>query len=130
MSVTPTRFFAITEWDSAHPLAKPYPREWAETRWRPLADVLDRVRLAAKFPLHVTPSGGYRSPEHNKAIGGAKASQHMQGRAADIVCHGMPAPELHALILRLWEGGALPGLSGLGAYPNFVHVDVGRVRSW
>ena len=136
MSVEPTRFFSIAEWDSPHPLAKPYPREWAETRWRPLAEMLDRVRLAVKHPIRVTPSGGYRCPEHNKAVGGATASQHMQGRAADIVCD-VPAPELHALILRLWEGGALPELSGLGAYPRFCHVDVGgprpargKIRRW
>ena len=126
--IAPTRFFRIEEWDSAHAKASPYPREWAETRWRPLAETLDLIRLAVSKPIVVCPSGGYRSPEHNKAIGGAPRSQHMEGRAADIVCRGLAAPDLHAIILRLYEGGALPGLSGLGKYDRFVHIDVGGPR--
>jgi hypothetical protein len=31
-------------------------------------------------------SSGYRSEQLNKAVGGAKTSQHMTGCAADIVC--------------------------------------------
>ena len=33
-------------------------------------------------PIHVT--SGYRSPAVNKAVGGARNSQHMLGEAADI----------------------------------------------
>lgn len=134
-----TRFFRLSEWWSRHPLAEPYPEEWIESRWRPLAETLDEVRLMVPRGgvIRITPSGGYRAPAHNKALGGAKASQHMEGRAADIVCSTMSAAELHALILKLWKGGALPKLSGLGLYPKFCHVDVGgpvpgpgRIRRW
>lgn len=131
-----TRFFRLSEWNSSHPLAEPYPEAWIESRWRPLAEALDVIRLAASGAIRVTPSGGYRCKRHNEAIGGAKASQHMEGRAADIVCATMAPAELRELILKLWRGGALPGLSGLGAYPTFTHVDVGGphpkggIRRW
>jgi len=39
-------------------------------------------------------NSGYRGPELNKAIGGAKASQHMTCQAADIEVPGVPNYEL------------------------------------
>lgn len=123
-----SKFFHVEEWSSSHPLATPYPEEWIEERWRPLAEMLDRIRLAIGSAIKVTPNGGYRAPEHNRAIGGAQDSQHAQGRAADIVAPGRTAAELYRVILRLYEGGALPELSGLGVYDGFVHVDVGGPR--
>ena len=44
--------------------------------------VLDPVRIAFKRPIHI--NSGFRTPEINKSIGGAKNSQHlcMNGSAA------------------------------------------------
>lgn len=44
--------------------------------------VLDPLRIAFKRPIHI--NSGFRTPEINKAIGGAKNSQHCLGIAADI----------------------------------------------
>ncbi len=44
--------------------------------------ILQPLRDAYGKPIVV--NSGYRSPELNKAIGGAKNSQHMGGQAADI----------------------------------------------
>lgn len=44
--------------------------------------VLDPLREAYGKPIYV--NSGYRSPKLNKAVGGAKTSQHMTGEAADI----------------------------------------------
>ena len=49
---------------------------------RLVANVLDPQREAWGKPIVVT--SGYRCPELNKAVGGAKNSHHMQGMAADI----------------------------------------------
>lgn len=49
---------------------------------RLVANVLDPLREAWGKPVVVT--SGYRCPELNKAVGGAKNSHHMQGMAADI----------------------------------------------
>lgn len=43
---------------------------------------LDKVREMWGKPIGV--NSGYRSPELNRAVGGAKNSQHMRGEAADI----------------------------------------------
>ena len=74
---------------------------------------------------------GYRCPTTNaqlrQARGGgvARHSLHMEGRAIDVRLPGVPLPELHRAALALRAGG-------VGLYPReqFVHLDVGRVRSW
>ena len=45
-------------------------------------ECLDQIREEYGLPLSV--SSGYRCPELNRAVGGAKTSQHMKGQAADI----------------------------------------------
>jgi hypothetical protein len=45
--------------------------------------VLEPLRRILRIPIIVT--SGYRNPEVNKAIGGSETSDHMQGRAADII---------------------------------------------
>jgi uncharacterized protein YcbK (DUF882 family) len=49
-------------------------------------NVLQPVRDLYGKTVHV--NSGYRSPELNKAVGGAANSQHVQGRAADISVGG------------------------------------------
>ncbi|MFL5764307.1 MAG: D-Ala-D-Ala carboxypeptidase family metallohydrolase [Bacteroidia bacterium] len=46
-------------------------------------NVLQPLRDALGYPLKI--NSGYRCPALNKAIGGAKNSQHMLGQAADII---------------------------------------------
>lgn len=118
----------------------PYPSEWLENRLAALISQLDAIRIAWKGPLRVV--SGYRTPAHNAAIGGAGASQHMEGRAADIAPHAVAGVmeaqcrELHALILRMMAQSSLPLIGGLGVYPGWVHVDVrpkptgGHVAQW
>lgn len=44
--------------------------------------VLQPLREAVGHPIQIT--SGFRSPKVNKAVGGAKNSDHLYGRAADI----------------------------------------------
>jgi len=78
---------------------------------------LEALRNAVKRPIHVL--SGYRCPEHNKAIGGAPKSQHMQGKAADIRVEGLDVEELANCADAI-------GFGGIGTYrkQGFVHVDV------
>ena len=49
------------------------------------ANVLQPARDMYRKPIRVT--SGYRSPAVNRAVGGAKKSQHMRGEAVDITVH-------------------------------------------
>ena len=51
---------------------------------RLLAQGLEQVQVLTEFPLEI--SSGYRCPELNRCVGGAKTSQHTQGQAADFTC--------------------------------------------
>jgi uncharacterized protein YcbK (DUF882 family) len=75
---------------------------------------------------------GYRTPETNAALrhgsprtGVAEHSQHMEGHAIDIRVPGVSTVALRNAALSLHAGG-------VGYYPvsQFVHVDVGPVRTW
>ena len=68
-------------------------------------------------------NSGYRSPNHNKKIGGAKASQHLLGTASDIVVDGVkPSEVAKAIVQLIGEGKMKEG--GLKAYATFTHYDI------
>ena len=62
-------------------------------------EVLDPLREHVGVPVRVT--SGYRSPAHNRAIGGSKTSQHCVGEAADFKVHGYTAEQVAGVIARL-----------------------------
>lgn len=64
----------------------------------------------------------YRSPAYNAAIGGAKASRHMQCDALDVAVPKLPVTKLRAMLKQLRKEGYFKGGLGL-KYPNFVHLD-------
>jgi len=86
-------------------------------------DKLQALRDRLGKPLIVR--SAYRSPEHNRAVGGAKASKHMDGIAFDIAManHDPVAFEVAAREV---------GFLGFGYYPRsgFMHIDLGPARSW
>ncbi|WP_372921470.1 YcbK family protein [Roseovarius sp.] len=86
-------------------------------------DTLQALRDRLGKPLIV--NSGYRNPEHNRAVGGATRSKHMEGTAFDISMANHD-PETFERAAR--EVGFL----GFGTYPrsNFMHVDLGPARSW
>lgn len=71
---------------------------------------------------------GYRSPEYNEHLRRlgrhvAAGSLHMAGLAIDFAIGGVGMGEL-CRTAKLFAAG------GVGKYPDFVHIDVGRVRYW
>jgi uncharacterized protein YcbK (DUF882 family) len=99
-----------------------YPSEWVGTRLLSLCMALETIRLEfGGKPIEII--SGYRSPAYNKHVKGKRLSQHMQGRAADFVVHGVTPQVVHDKVLRLYKDGFLR-IGGLGNYPGFTHVDV------
>jgi uncharacterized protein YcbK (DUF882 family) len=72
---------------------------------------------------------GYRSIEHNKAVGGVEGSKHTTAQAADFSVKGYTPKQVQAGIKELITLGKLyPG--GLGEYSTFTHYDTGDQRNW
>ena len=78
----------------------------------------------------ITITSGYRSPEHNAKIKGAKNSQHITGMASDIKVAGMTPKEVALVIEGLIESGKMKQ-GGIGIYPSWVHYDIrGTKARW
>jgi len=86
-----------------------------------LAENLQVIRDEIGKPIRII--SGYRHPEYNKKIGGAKKSQHMTAKAADLKVSGMEPVELWRVIIKLIKEGKLHA-GGVGLYTTFVHYDV------
>ena len=91
-----------------------------------LAKNLQVLRDEVKAPITIT--SGYRSPEHNARVGGAKASRHLVGDAADIKVQGMTPKQVAEVIERLITQGRMEQ-GGLGTYSTWVHYDCRGTRS-
>ena len=86
-----------------------------------LCENLQVLRDYIQRPIIVI--SGYRSPSYNKKISGAKKSQHLLAKAADIIVHGMTSLEVRDTILLLIREGKMKK-GGVGIYPTFTHYDV------
>jgi len=93
-----------------------------------LANNLQVLREHINLPIIVI--SGYRSPEYNKKIGGARRSQHMSAKAADIIVRDMTPKEVKEVIVQLIKDGKMKS-GGIGLYTTFTHYDVrGRNARW
>lgn len=83
---------------------------------------LQPLRDALNVPVII--NSGYRSPEVNKAVGGATNSSHLRGLAADIVVRDLTPTELSHYIAR----SNLPWDSII-CEPSWVHVQIAEEGS-
>ena len=87
-----------------------------------LVELLEQIRAAAGGA--VTINSGYRTAAYNARVGGARYSQHLLGRAADIQVRGA-SPLLVGQIAEYYLGGH----GGIGVYQTFTHVDTRTARA-
>jgi uncharacterized protein YcbK (DUF882 family) len=96
---------------------------------RHLLDVLCGVqtwlaRNGHQSPIHI--NSGYRTMATNRKIeGAARNSQHILGKAADIVVPGVSPVKLAGMASLFGRGG-----TGFYVGRDFVHVDSGEDRIW
>lgn len=94
-----------------------------------LAKNLQVLRDALGVPVTITGSG-YRTASHNKKVKGAKNSQHLYAKAADINAEGYTPAQLADVIETLIAAGKMKQ-GGIGIYKNFVHYDIrGTKARW
>jgi len=86
-------------------------------------DKLQALRDRLGKPLIVR--SAYRSPEHNRNVGGAPRSKHMDGTAFDIAMSNHDPVAFEAAARAV-------GFLGFGFYPRsgFIHIDLGPARQW
>ena len=77
-----------------------------------------RTLVARPFRIH----SAHRCSLHNARIGGAPLSQHLT-LAVDI---GLVGHDPHFL----YRACKTSGFTGFGFYHSFLHIDLGRKRSW
>jgi uncharacterized protein YcbK (DUF882 family) len=121
-TMTLTKNFSLQEFNSKD--GSPMPKEVFENIIL-LANNLQVLRDELKASIKI--NSGYRSPAHNKKIGGAKNSTHTLGMAADIVVSGYSPKQVADTIDRLVKEGKMM-TGGLKAYPTFTHYDIRGVK--
>jgi uncharacterized protein YcbK (DUF882 family) len=91
-----------------------------------LAKNLQVLRDEVKKSIQIT--SGYRSPEHNAKVKGAKNSQHITGMAADIKVAGMTPKQVAEVIERLIAEKKMKE-GGIGIYKTWLHYDIRNTKA-
>lgn len=90
-------------------------------------ELVKRLRLIERhYGKRVVVTSGYRSPQHNRRVRGARKSLHMSCAAADIQIAGIGKWELARYARSMSDRG------GVGTYchTESVHIDIGPERDW
>jgi len=91
-----------------------------------VANQLQKLRDATG--KSITINSAYRCVKHNKAIGGVDSSQHILGKASDIVVKGVePSITFDLIDLFINDCEMLQG--GLGNYNSFTHYDIRKIKA-
>ena len=74
----------------------------------------------------ITLNSAYRTPEYNAKVGGSKNSLHVQRKAVDVQWGTSSVQGRVDMIQRACDAG----LTGIGCYNGFIHLDIGAKRHW
>jgi uncharacterized protein YcbK (DUF882 family) len=93
-----------------------------------VAENLEVIRAHFNTPVNI--NSAYRSPVYNRSVGGAVNSQHLSGKAADVVMDGITPSEVADAIEFLIDVGLMKE-GGVGRYDTFTHYDIrGTKARW
>jgi uncharacterized protein YcbK (DUF882 family) len=88
-----------------------------------MVKIADVIRERIGKPIIV--NSGVRCKQHNANVGGAVASQHLEGKAADLACPSGSTPaEMAAIAEEL-----MPNHGGIGVYSWGIHIDPREEKS-
>jgi uncharacterized protein YcbK (DUF882 family) len=76
---------------------------------------VEGARAECGFPWNIV--SGYRTPAHNKAVGGAPNSWHMKGKACDVRCRD--GARRYAIV----AAAIAAGIKGIEVCDGHVHLD-------
>jgi hypothetical protein len=81
-------------------------------------------------------SNGYRTPEHNAAVGGASKSRHIKGEAVDMIIKDVNQDGRYTdadkqIVIDILERKVIKNEGGIGLYPGtrVVHMDIRGYRA-
>ncbi len=84
-------------------------------------EMLDEARGLAGIPFRI--NSGFRTPEHNKKVGGVPNSSHLKGGAADISCLSTSAR------WKIVTAGMKAGFTRIGIGKTFVHLGLSPTKT-
>lgn len=87
-----------------------------------LLDVLTDVRKHFRKPVNI--NCACRCSEHNAEVGGKPKSQHLFGKAADIVVKNTDPHKVYSYLYDKY-----PNKYGIGSYNTFTHIDVRKQKA-
>ena len=86
--------------------------------------VIDKLqKIRSHFNKPITINSAYRTPTHNRKVGGSSNSYHVKGRAFDIVVKGVTPNEVAKYAQSI-------GIKGIIRYSWGVHVDSRAIKYW
>ena len=104
------KYFTFEEFDSPDS-----PGSGEKYMDREFMGCIDEARDIAGIQFKI--NSGYRTPAHNKKVGGVSTSSHTIGRAADIHCTDTKKR------LKIIEALSMVGFQRFGIANTFIHVD-------
>ena len=103
------------------------------------SEVLENIKKVAEqlqilryyVDAKIVINSAYRCKKHNRSIGSKDTSQHVLGKASDIVIEGFTPDEVYDVIQNLRRNPMLKGVKfqGIGRYNTFTHVDLRKYYS-
>lgn len=105
-----------------NPVLNTLPPEQIWPNCIPVLWVIDLAREALGHPLSIL--SGYRSPQYNDAVSGARHSLHLEWRAYHLAPTSgsqLVQYQLLSILRDFRQAGVFRG--GIGVYDDFIHVD-------